>query len=112
MGRHQSTPIRFLNQHERILRDVYNQLKKPNMDLQLFRGQRGHGFYTVVLGGRAGRPDRVSQSPLYKKKYALRVIGPRMVTGTYEVVYDADDARHLRAAAFLGTLASSCLKIS
>ena len=44
----------------RILKDVYEQLKKPNMDLQLFRGQRGHGFYTVVLGGRAGRPDRVT----------------------------------------------------
>ena len=68
------------------------------MDLQLFRGQRGHGFYTVVLGGRAGRPDRVSQSPLYKKKYALRVIGPGMVTGTYEVVCDAVPTPHLTAA--------------
>ena len=30
-----------------MLKGVYNNLKKPNMDLQLFRGQRGHGYYTI-----------------------------------------------------------------
>jgi hypothetical protein len=55
------------------------------------------------------RGIRMWISPLYRHKYALRVIGPGMVPNSYEVVYDADDARHLRVAANLGTLGADRL---